>query len=111
MKFITTMFSPAMIKTSIGQKAVIEQERVPFKELKEALKDDSVTTILTEPLHSVLEDMVKKEIKTDKCAIKMEAGDVLYYVKVAGPRLDLKAKKLPEGNKIQVYRVTYKEAK
>lgn len=107
-KYVSTTYSPAMVKTSIGETAIIEQKRVPFKELKEVLKDTNAVKVLADPTASILSNMINQDIQATKAQIKLEVGDILYYVKIAGPRLEAGTKKLPESNKIQVFKLTYK---
>ena len=111
MKYVSTLFSPAMIKNSIGERVTVSQERVRLSELKEAIKDKDCKKILLEPLHTILCGMFSTPIENDKVQIRLEPGDILYYVRVAGPKLEKDAKKLSEDNKIQVYKVVCQEVK
>lgn len=114
MKFITTNFTPQNISIPMGvEDTEISIKRITVKEFKEDVlkaKGDIKSAIRYSNVANIVSGITGVTVEQSTEPFRAEEGDVVYQVRVIGPRLDDNADKLGKDNKLQVYKITYRRA-
>lgn len=102
MKYLANAFSLNMLQE--GGTLIITREHISSKEVPE----EAVSVVGHDDIASVLSGILGREVVKNRVNNKVLEGDELYVAQYLGPRLPEGATSLPEGAKIEFYKITVK---